>query len=181
MRNTERRSVWAWIALAVVVIAGAAGAAWQVNRSRDLQSRLGFLESELASIEDASNQHDEARNRLARLEERVASMRQVLPPTANLAELFGEVTGRMRALGLNDPDLKSGSVLHRGTHSTVPVEVNFRADGGNALRFVREIEGLARLIRLTEMHLERDGSRPAVVTADLKLEAFFGDAGGDQP
>lgn len=164
--------------LAIVGTLGAVfvGALWLPQRYEEKRLR--------ASIEQAQKQlgFDQASAAsLVKLNRDVLEMQQIVdqtqkdvPARDDLADLLRSLTRELESRQVSEVEIQNLPILTGDDYSVMPLTVRFRATAPAAFGFVRHVEEMRRLARVTRVEIINDPTKPGEApVARVELCAFF--------
>lgn len=164
--------------LAIIgVMAGVfVGALWLPQRFEERRLRESIAESQKQLGFDRASSEG-----LAELNQVVLELRQTLdrtrkdvPRRDDLADLLRTLTRELEARQVSEVEIQNLPVLAGDDYSVMPLTVRFRASAPAAFGFVKHIEDMRRLVRVTRVELAVDPAKPAEPpVARVELCAFF--------
>jgi Tfp pilus assembly protein PilO len=170
--------------LVLVLLVGAfLGGVWYPIRARQQQIAV-----EIDAIEQA-NQTDRTTTvglpalgeRIVELERTVGSMNKVVPRETELASLLRQWSTELETQQVDNQDIQTKPIVHGADYNLIPIEMRFRGSFMSAFRFLRHVEGLNRLIRISELEVRGNPDRPQEpLVIRIKLATFTMPRTGEQ-
>jgi Tfp pilus assembly protein PilO len=108
------------------------------------------------------------------LRETVDRTRKEVPERDDLADLLRTLTRELESRQISEVEIQNLPVLAGDDYSVMPLTLRFRASAPATFGFVKHIEDMRRLVRVTRVEIAPDPSKPnEPPMARVELCAFF--------
>lgn len=104
--------------------------------------------------------------------ERLAGVGEQLPSSMRLGELIGQLSAASEAWNLRGTDLIPARSYEVDRILVLPIEVTFQCDFPSLFGFLKEVESLPRIVRVSNLRMQREGDEPAAIACELTLQVF---------
>lgn len=132
------------------------------------QEVLDSLRAETARNADLAEANTEIQDRIAEIEARLPSDKEVDNIVRQISELAV-------SSGLTPPTLASGKPIEAGTYWEQPLTVTTTGNFNGYYRFLQKLERMPRITRIPDFDLKRDPKNDGVVAIEFTLSIFFQD------
>jgi type IV pilus assembly protein PilO len=132
------------------------------------QEVLDSLRIETARNDDLAEANSEISDRIAEIEAR-------LPSTKEVDNIIRQISELAVNSGLKPPTLASGKPIASGTYSEQPITVTTSGNFSGFYRFLQNLERLPRITRIPNFTLKRDPQNDGVLAIEFTLSIFFQD------
>lgn len=105
-------------------------------------------------------------------EQRLGAVAEQIPSSMRLAELIAQLSAASDSWRLRGTDLRPVRSYEVGGIVVLPIEVSFECDFASLFGFLREIESLPRLVRVSDLRTQRREEAPGSVACELTLRVF---------
>ena len=149
-----------------------------VKRQKAMQQRVQAAEARLAATPPDI---EAAQRELAQAQQRLADETKALPERIDSSSLLGDLADALDRPALREGQITQADAKGYANYGIQPVHMEFRGDFSDAFMALREIESLARPIRIERLELigspdESSGAIEAVV----QISAFYGQEAGNE-
>ena len=152
------------------------------------QRKLSGLRASLEALEDQLDRQTlnlaelpEVEAQLQRINELLADYRTRIPETAEVGNFVEEVSAIAERLGLRHRNVVPLAPERYGAVTALPIRISFEARFPALFDFLREIESLPRVARVTGLVVERPQAEEQPVdyvegefTTELTMQVFYG-------
>ncbi len=172
--RAEKDQIRAFLVL-VLLVGAFVGGVWYPIHSKQKQ-----VAAEIAAIEQA-NQTDRTTTvglpalgqQIVAMEHTVDSMDKIVPRETELASLLRQWSTELEAQQVDSQDIQTKPIVRGADYNLIPIEMRFRGSFMSAFRFLRHVEGLNRLIRISELEARGNPDRPdEPLVIRIKLATF---------
>lgn len=132
------------------------------------QEVLDSLRIETARNDNLAEANLEISNRIAEIEDR-------LPSTKEVDNIVRQISELAVGSGLTPPTLASGKPIEAGNYWEQPLTVTTTGNFTGYYRFLQKLERLPRITRIPDFDLRRDPKIDGVVAIEFTLSIFFQD------
>jgi len=154
-----------------------------------LRSKQQSLRNEIAALDEA-NRNDRTATvgltalgkEIVELQRIVDSMDKAVPDETDLASLLRQWSTELEAQQVDNKDIQTQPIVQGAEYNLIPIDMRFRGSFMSAFRFLRYVENMNRLIRISEFEAHGKPDRPQEpLTIRIKLATFTMPAtGGEQ-
>lgn len=130
---------------------------------------LEKLRSETARNEDLAKANEEIRARIAEIEARLPSGKEVDSIVRQVSEIAVNS-------GLGAPSMESGKPVPSARYMEQPIAVTTAGNFDGFYRFLQQLERLPRITKITDFTLKRDTKVDGQVAMEFTLSIYFEDA-----
>jgi len=172
MRSDRGQSRTLLLLAALVLLCG--GLLWWPawRQHAHLQKQIVHQQQQLLGAEGQTQDLSQLAREVQQMRRELASNHKLLPPQDELAVLLREVSTKISLHQLLDASIASQATVHGPDYQTLPLEVKFSGASTGALGFVKSLEDMPRVSRMTTLRLERQ-DKTGMVQGSLRLNAFF--------
>jgi Tfp pilus assembly protein PilO len=149
---------------------------WWPDQQRQASARRRIAEANhrIEAYRDSSAQLAPLSKELLQLRQVVDSSSKQMPQEDQLANLLKQLSTGMNAHQLTDQDVLTQPIQHGKQYSLVPLTLNFKGTFLQIFGFVKQVESLPRMIRITRLELHNRPQKAGdLLTVSLDLCAFF--------
>lgn len=144
----------------------------EISRARSeidhKRQMLEQLQRETARNRDLQRANEE-------MEERVAEIEARLPSDREVDRIVRKVSDLAAGSGLEAPSLTSGRPLAAALYMEQPLEMRTVGDFDGFYEFLLRLEQLPRITRISDLKLRRDSQRDGQMNVDFTLSIYFQD------
>ena len=171
--NLQTYDLWlnGGLAIATVLILGVLYAA----AVRPLEMQISETRAEATNLQDLIQQASEISKRnqilsttLTRSKQAAADLALRIPAAPRESDFLSQISQLASQTGLEVADYHPGVIDARENHQEMEVKVSTHGKYEPLCRFLKEIDGLPRLCRLTQLDIETDAK-----VDDLKIDMHF--------
>jgi type IV pilus assembly protein PilO len=147
------------------------------------QTRLTALRADIDKGMATARQLPQFEDQVTKLEQRLESLRQVLPEEKDVADILRRIQGLATKSNLTIQRFQPGKVVQQKLYAEIPYKLQAEGTYHNLGYFFDQVSRFPRIINIGEISL-RAKNRPeasATITADLTATTFVlqeGSAGG---
>ena len=127
----------------------------QQHKLSELRTSIGALEDQLARRTGDIAELSQIQANLKRANDWLADYSLRIPETAEVGNFVEEVSAIAERLGLRNQSVVPRSPEVRGAVTVLPIKISFQAPLGAMFDFLREIERLPRVARVTKLAVEQ--------------------------
>jgi type IV pilus assembly protein PilO len=129
-------------------------------------AKLAELQKATAAAEDLSKQ-------LAQLEDAIRFFENRLPPTREIHRVLEQVTVIAQRQGLKPKTIRTLEKKDNSGYIEQPLKMELEGNFNAFYSFLLELEKLPRIMKLRELHVEKQKDGEGVVLADFTVSIFF--------
>lgn len=162
--------------LLLVLTSAWAVAMWWPDQQRQASAQRRIIEAKhrIESNRGASAQLASLSKELVQLQQVVDSSPKQMPQEDQLANLLKQLSTEMNAHHLAEQDVLTQPIQHGKEYSMVPLTLNFKGTFLEIFSFVKKVESLPRMIRITRLEIHhRPQKAGESLAVSLDLCAFF--------
>lgn len=154
-----------------------------------LQARHRELKSQIRSVEQQARAERRSTVGLTALGEQIVALRKTvngqekrIPEQADLASLLRQWSRELENRQVTDLEIQTQPVVHGADYSMAPITLKFRSSFGAVFGFLRYIESMPRVTRLSRLTLNADPANDDenALVVHLELSTFYMPE-GEQP
>ncbi len=144
-------------------------------QDRHLTMASSILEEKrwMAQSSEIHSHHREIELKLSHSEESFARVISRIPETPHESEFLAQVTELARNSKLRIQRYHPREPVNEGTHTALEVQLDLIADYPGICRFLDGLRTLARLCRVTSLHVRSMGSEGAELAIEMTLRIYF--------
>lgn len=178
----ERDQVTTMVILLAITIGFALGVWWPLrNWQQGLQVELDTVRQQINSDRGRTVGLTAMGQEVVQLQAAVARHTRVVPRTGELASLIRDISAELKIHQIADPEINTLAAVHGDDYSFVPLTLRFRGSFLPVFRFLRNLESMDRLLRVSRLELSGDPQRPEDgLMVRLELAAFYRPTGGTE-
>lgn len=175
--KTDRRSLKLLLAPLLVPLV-AAGLLWlpATLQKKRLSGEIVSLQAQSEDSQAITVELEALRQQQVQIEQEFARSDRYLPDDVQLASLLSELDTMIESLDLEDPKIAQiENLLVGADYNVMPLSVKMKGHFVSVFDFLRHLESLPRLTRITHLELEaEDGEHlgRGRVRLDMTLDAF---------
>jgi Tfp pilus assembly protein PilO len=143
-------------------------------REAALDAKLSGAWQLLHDSDAISAQHAEAKSSLAKAEERIRTIREQIPETAEEARFLSQLSGLAEGLKFQVLDYRPGSPEPHDFCRQIRVQLRGRGDYESLCRFIAGLDQLPRLCRATGLAIDSTRAGADGYDVEMTLTIFFG-------
>jgi Tfp pilus assembly protein PilO len=132
------------------------------------QEVLDSLRAETARNADLASANAEIQNRIAEIEAR-------LPSDKEVDNIVRQISDLAVSSGLTPPTLATSKPIEAGTYWEQPLTVTTAGNFTGYYRFLQKLERMPRITRIPDFNLTRDPKNDGIVAIEFTLSIFFQD------
>ena len=133
---------------------------------REDETALNNLRTATVGIADMGKKLDE-------LQQAITFFESKLPQEKEMDKVLEEVTQRAEANSLTKKTFKTLKQERSSSYSEQPIQLTLEGDFNGFYAFLLQLERLPRLIRVTDMNLQKISDRDGEMTAQMTMIIFF--------
>lgn len=144
-----------------------------------IQNQMQSVRAEAVGYRDLIQRASEVANRKQKLTLELEKSRQTadelaqrIPAAPRESDFLHQISHLANRSGLEVTDYHPGGIEKRENHEEMEVRVDTRGEYEPLCRFLKEIDALPRLCRLTEMDISTD-AKDSKLKADLLFRIYF--------
>lgn len=145
----------------------------QQGRLAALRTEIGLIREELAAGTTKADERKELGERILATEASLEDFEHRVPASAELGVFIAEVSGIADRLGLREQDLEPLGAESRGGLMVVPVRMAFVGPFDATFGFLRDVTEMTRIVRVSELKLERPEPFRGELKAQMTLQVFY--------
>ncbi|MEX0777601.1 MAG: type 4a pilus biogenesis protein PilO [Phycisphaeraceae bacterium] len=151
-------------------------------RGGSLRQRVEEAQRQIAGDRARAASLDELDQEIAQLKAALNNSPGQVPQTGELANLLRRVSNLMHAQDLKEQQVVTQSVTQGQDFSIIPLSLEFKGTFTQVARFVREVETMERLIRVTRLEVRGVNKEPGgPVSVGVDLCTFFAPDNPEDP
>lgn len=138
------------------------------------QTRLGALRADIDRGVAAARQLPQFQDQVAKLEQRLENLRQVLPEEKDVADILRRIQGLAAKSNLAIQRFQPGKVVQQKLYAEIPYKLQAEGTYHNLGYFFDQISKFPRIITISEISIKaKTPPEPnATITADLVATTF---------
>jgi type IV pilus assembly protein PilO len=143
-------------------------------KRQSYEKEITVKQQRLTELSRATRDIDDVAGKLVSLEEGIRFFSTKLPHEQEVDDILNKVTALMEKHGLKSHTFKPNPKTLAGTNfSEKQIEMTLSGDFFGYYAFLRELERLPRIIKLTDMKLSKIDDADGQMDAVMKLSVFF--------
>ena len=161
-------------ALALLLIGFIAGL-WLPTRLERaaLQGRIDDHRRQLDDDLFGADSVPELRRHVADLQDLIARSDRQVPPTHDLGPLLGTISARFADHALLDPEILTDTIVRGRDYDVIPLSLRFGGTYDHVYAFLRDVEAMKRLVRVYQLQVTGNPTRPDdPVIVRMRLATF---------
>jgi Tfp pilus assembly protein PilO len=176
VERDQLRILLAVVAVATLFVAGL----WLPQRYRQhrLEAAIAAAEQEQQAHATCALNLQTLARREARLRHDTAASERYVPPEGELADLLRQISSELQREKVTDQEIQTQPLAIGANYCVMPITLRFRCSFPAAYGFLRSVESLHRLVRVTRVELAGEADQPGrPLQARLELCGLFLPAG----
>lgn len=165
--------ITAGVLLALAVAFG--GVSWwpRSQERADLESRVESAKKQLGVDRKGSQGLGELRDHVADLRRQSQDTHKVVPTSNDLADLLRRINSELVAFGMKNQEVQTEVVVSGADFNVIPLRLRFEGDFEGLFGFVKNIESMSRLTRITKLDVAGVPTKPGEpLLVRLELATF---------
>jgi Tfp pilus assembly protein PilO len=138
-----------------------------------IRSEIGLLRAEVAAEQARAGDLGALSERIRQAEAALGEFQRRVPRTAELGEFVAELSEIGVRVGLRDQNLAPLSPEPRNPLVIQPIRIEFLAEFDAAFEFLRAVEGMPRVARVSEMKLAHPEPFRGELRAEMIIQVFY--------
>jgi type IV pilus assembly protein PilO len=139
----------------------------------DAKSRVDGKLAKLAELQKATAAAEDLSKQLAQLEDAIRFFENRLPPTSEIHRVLEQVTVIAQRQGLKPKTIRTLEKKDNSGYIEQPLEMQLEGNFNAFYSFLLELEKLPRIMKLRELHVEKQKDGEGVVLTDFTVSIFF--------
>jgi type IV pilus assembly protein PilO len=127
----------------------------------------------LAALKQATAEVKDLPQEIEKLRKAISFFEGKLPEEKEMDKVLGEVWQIAEKNGLNTKSVRTMKAIPGDSYSEQPIRMVIVGSFGGFYTFLRSVEQLPRITRISEMTMEKDPKVEGQMTADLVLTIYF--------
>jgi Tfp pilus assembly protein PilO len=173
MNTTFRKAIFFTVLLGVVIVGyqyiirpANAHLAESKARVQSTVAKLGEFQRTAAAAESLTKQLDQ-------LQEAITFFESRLPPTSQIHKVLEQVTVIAQKQGLKPKTIRTLQIKNNSGYVEQPLKMELTGNFNSFYTFLLELEKLPRIMKIRELHLDKELKNEGSVTADFIVSIFF--------
>ena len=152
-------------------------AIWLPMRTRQslLRAQITDIHTTSHTVRPRADQITGLRRTVDELGNNIRRTKQHILRDAKLAALFSDLNALIDAYALNDSKIEQLNRIEGPDYNTVPVTLNFTASFEDVFSFIRQVEAMDRLIRITRLQIklaDHSAAPNGTILATIRMDTF---------
>ena len=172
-----------------LIVLGCLAAAFVLGLWLPHQVKISRLHQRISSAQKEMGFEPISPNKLTALNAAVLRKRDELnrstkyvPETTEIAELLRQLSSRLEQQQVVEQELLTRSIEQGDRFSVIPVSLQFRGTFPSVFGFIRDVEAMRRMMRITRIELSHEPTKPdEPLEVRIELCTFSAEAGAPQP
>jgi type IV pilus assembly protein PilO len=167
----------------IILLAGLVAAAYfyvfkpMGDYNMALQTQTRDKQEKLASLHNAEDKKRDLPGEIAKLKTGISMFESKLPEERELDKAWRDVWQIAETNGLSTKSVRTMKPILGNDYSEQPIRMTITGTWNGFYSFLRSVEGLQRLTRISEMSLNKDMKDNGALTAEFTLSIFFDSSG----
>jgi Tfp pilus assembly protein PilO len=153
---------------------------WLPNRlhERRLHAELIKADQHLAGDQRSPDALASMVKQAADLRSLTQQSQKYVPQTDELSQLLRQLSLELEGQHVTGQEIQTGSIVHGEVYSVVPITLRFKGSFPAVYGFLKRIESMNRMVRITRLELDGDAQRTdELLTIRLEIYTFFSKPG----
>lgn len=146
----------------------------------ELETRIDATKKQLGVDRKGAQGLDELRDYVADLRRQSQNTHKVVPASNDLADLLRRINAELVAFGMKNQEVQTEVIVTGSDFNVIPLRLRFEGDFEGLFGFVKNIESMSRLTRITKLDVAGVPTKPGEpLLVRLELATFSTASEGD--
>ncbi|QOI99939.1 MAG: type 4a pilus biogenesis protein PilO [Phycisphaeraceae bacterium] len=149
----------------------------QNRQIEQAKSEVELKRTALAKLKQETARSDSLQADNDRIRDGIAATEAKLPSGKEVETVVRQVSDLAVANGLEPPSMKTARSIKAAVYMEQPLELSTRGDWRGFFGFMRELQNITRITRMTDMKIRRLPDRDGQMEATFTLSIYYQDEG----